>query len=122
MKLLSTVLVVDDTLFMRNAITTMLEEAGFVVIGEAENGKQAIEQYFKLQPDIVTMDVTMPVMSGLEATKEIVKDDPNAKICVVTALGQQKLILQALKNGAKDFITKPFERERLVSTIRQMIE
>jgi two-component system chemotaxis response regulator CheY len=121
-KLLSTVLVVDDTLFMRNAITTMLEEAGFVVIGEAENGKQAIEQYFKLQPDIVTMDVTMPVMSGLEATKEIVKDDPNAKICVVTALGQQKLILQALKNGAKDFITKPFERERLVSTIRQMIE
>lgn len=122
MKLLSTVLVVDDTLFMRNAITTMLEEAGFVVIGEAENGKQAIEQYFKLQPDIVTMDVTMPVMSGLEATKEIVKDDPNAKICVVTALGQQKLILQALKNGAKDFITKPFEMERLVSTIRQMIE
>ncbi|MBO2536580.1 MULTISPECIES: response regulator [Rummeliibacillus] len=119
---MSTVLVVDDTLFMRNAITTMLEEAGFVVIGEAENGKQAIEQYFKLQPDIVTMDVTMPVMSGLEATKEIVKDDPNAKICVVTALGQQKLILQALKNGAKDFITKPFERERLVSTIRQMIE
>lgn len=122
MKGLSTVLVVDDTLFMRTAITTMLKEAGFDVIGEAKNGQQAIEQYFKLQPDVVTMDVTMPVMSGLDATKEIIKDDPNAKICIVTALGQQRVILQALKNGAKDFITKPFERERLETTIRQMIE
>lgn len=120
--MLSTVLVVDDTLFMRNSITTMLKEAGFDVIGEAENGKQAIEQYFKLKPDVVTMDVTMPEMSGLDATKEIVKDDPNAKICIVTALGQQRIILQALKNGAKDFITKPFEREHLATTIRQMIE
>ncbi|MGM9968012.1 response regulator [uncultured Rummeliibacillus sp.] len=120
--MLPTVLVVDDTLFMRDSMKTMLQETGFDVIGEAENGKQAIEQYFKLQPDVVTMDITMPVMSGLDATKEIIKDDPNAKICIVTALGQQKVILQALKNGAKDFITKPFERERLETTIRQMIE
>lgn len=120
--MLPTVLVVDDTLFMRDAMKAMLQETGFDVIGEAENGKQAIEQYFKLQPDVVTMDITMPVMSGLDATKEIIKDDPNAKICIVTALGQQKVILQALKNGAKDFITKPFERERLETTIRQMIE
>ncbi|MFJ8260899.1 response regulator [Rummeliibacillus sp. NPDC094406] len=119
---MSTVLVVDDAMFMRHAITTMLEEAGFEVIGEAENGKQAIEQYQKLHPDVVTMDVTMPVMSGLEATKEIIQNDPDAKICIVTALGQQKLILEALKSGAKDFITKPFEREHLETTIRQMIE
>ncbi len=113
---------VDDTIFMRQAITEILEDAGFDVIGEAENGEQAIEQYLKLHPDVVTMDVTMPVMSGLEATKEIIKEDPNAKICIVTALGQQKVILEALKYGAKDFITKPFERERLETTIRQMIE
>lgn len=120
--MMSTVLVVDDTMFMRHTITAMLEEAGFEVIGEAENGKQAIKQYQKLHPDIVTMDVTMPVMSGLEATKEIIKEDPHAKICIVTALGQQKVILEALKYGAKDFITKPFEREHLETTIRQMIE
>jgi len=118
----STVLVVDDAAFMRQAISGMLVEAGFQVVGEAVNGKEAIEQYLKLNPDIVTMDVTMPIMSGLEATKEIIKEDPNAKICMVSALGQQKLILQALKYGAKDFVIKPFERERLAATIRQMTE
>lgn len=119
---MATVLVVDDAMFMRLAISNMLTDAGFEIVGEAENGKEAIIQYRTLHPDIVTMDVTMPVMSGLEATKEIVNENPNAKIVIVTALGQQKIVMQALENGAKDFITKPFDKERIASTIRHLIE
>ncbi len=105
---MSTVLIVDDALFMRVTIGNMLRDLEYEVIGEAENGKVAIEKYRELQPDVVTMDITMPVMSGIEAVKAICSEFPDAKIIMITALGQQKVLKVALENGAKDFITKPF--------------
>ncbi|MGE7624140.1 response regulator [Viridibacillus sp. NPDC096237] len=116
------VLVVDDTMFMRHAIKTMLADSTYEVVGEAINGKEAIEKYRELLPDVVTMDVTMPVMTGLDATKVIIDEFPDAKIIIISALGQQKMILQALSMGAKDFITKPFDQQRLMSTIVKVVE
>ncbi|MEG0261223.1 MAG: response regulator [Lysinibacillus sp.] len=104
-----TVLVVDDALFMRVAIGNMFKEWGYEVVGQASNGKEAVKMYREKLPDLVTMDVTMPVMSGLDAVKEIIPAFPSAKIIMVTALGQQRIILDAIESGAKDFITKPFE-------------
>ncbi|MEG0471034.1 MAG: response regulator [Solibacillus sp.] len=103
-----TVLVVDDAMFMRVAISNMVKEWDFEVVGEAVNGQEAVQLYEQLQPDIVTMDLTMPVMNGLDAVKEIIAKDPKAKIIMVTALGQQRIIVDAIESGAKDFITKPF--------------
>ena len=117
-----TVLVVDDALFMRTTMKRMLENHQFEIIGEAANGFEAIEQYNKLQPDVVTMDITMPGMTGIEAVKEIISKDPSAKIVMVTALGQQKLIVDALESGAKDFITKPFDPVQLVQVLRNVVE
>ncbi|MGE7918345.1 response regulator [Viridibacillus sp. NPDC093762] len=116
------VLVVDDTMFMRHAIKMMLADSSYEVVGEANNGMEAIEKYRELLPDVVTMDVTMPVMSGLDATKVIIEEFPDAKIIIISALGQQKMILQALSLGAKDFITKPFDQQRLMSTIVKVVE
>ncbi|MFJ7666933.1 response regulator [Lysinibacillus sp. NPDC097195] len=116
-----TVLVVDDTLFMRVTISNMFNEWGYEVIGNAVNGKEAVEMYRALQPDLVTMDVTMPVMTGIAAVKRIIPEFPNAKIVMITALGQQKLIVEALESGAKDFITKPFEPERLRAIADQLV-
>lgn len=116
-----TVLVVDDTLFMRVAISNMFSEWGYEVVGNAVNGKEAVAMYKALQPDLVTMDVTMPVMTGIAAVKEIIPEFPNAKIIMITALGQQKLILEAIENGAKDFITKPFEPEKLKAAADQLV-
>lgn len=107
------VLVVDDALFMRVTIGNMLKELQFEVVGEAENGKIAVEKYRELQPDIVTMDITMPVMSGIEAVKSITTEYPKAKIVMISALGQQRLLKEALESGAKDFITKPFHPVQL---------
>lgn len=112
-----TVLIVDDAMFMRVALGNMLKEWGFEVVGEAANGKQAIEKYRELQPDLVTMDLTMPVMSGLDAVKEIIPEFPDAKIIMITALGQHRIIVDAIENGAKDFVTKPFTSENLKSVI-----
>lgn len=108
-----TVLVVDDALFMRVTIGNMLKEWGFEIIGEASNGKEAVKLYDELKPDLVTMDVTMPVMTGIEAVKIIADKDPKAKVIMITALGQQKKIKAAIESGAKDFITKPFQPEQL---------
>lgn len=119
---MSTVLIVDDALFMRVALGNMLKEWGFEIVGEATNGKQAIEKYRELQPDLVTMDLTMPVMSGLDAVKEIIPEFPDAKIIMITALGHQRLIVDAIEHGAKDFITKPFTREKLKSVIDNIME
>ena len=117
-----TVLVVDDTLFMRVAISNMFTEWGYEVVGNAGNGKEAVAMYRELQPDLVTMDVTMPVMTGIEAVKEIIPEFPDAKIIMITALGQQKLIVEAIESGAKDFMTKPFEPERLKAVVDQLLE
>lgn len=117
-----TVLVVDDALFMRTTISNMLEQWGFEVVGHAVNGKQAVEMYKELQPDLVTMDLTMPVMTGLEAVKQIIPEFPDAKIIMITALGQQRIIVDAIESGAKDFITKPFTAFQLKAVIDNIFD
>ncbi|KOP80851.1 chemotaxis protein CheY [Lysinibacillus sp. FJAT-14745] len=106
---------------MRVAISNMLTDWGYEVVGKAANGKEAVAMYRELQPDLVTMDVTMPVMTGIAAVKEIIPEFPNAKIIMITALGQQKLIVEAIESGAKDFITKPFEPERLKAVVDHLL-
>lgn len=115
-----TVLVVDDAVFMRATIKRMLEHHQFEVIGEASNGQEAVEMYRKLLPDVVTMDITMPRMTGIEAVKIITREFPDAKIVMVTALGQQKLIVEAIESGAKDFITKPFDPDQIVHVLKNV--
>lgn len=117
-----TVLIVDDALFMRVTIGKMLTEWGFEIVGEAANGKQAVTKYRELQPDLVTMDLTMPVMTGLEAVKTIIPEFPDAKIIMITALGKQKLVVDAIEHGASDFITKPFTKEKLKAVIDNIFE
>ncbi|HEX3000710.1 MAG TPA: response regulator [Armatimonadota bacterium] len=113
------VMVVDDALFMRTALRRILTEAGFDVIAEAENGSQAVECYQQAQPDVVAMDITMPIMDGLAALKEIRAKDPQASVVMCTAMGQQRLVMEALQAGAKDYITKPFQASRVVSGLRK---
>ncbi|OCS82976.1 response regulator [Caryophanon tenue] len=115
------VLVVDDALFMRVALSDMLTKWGYEIVGQASNGKEAIEKYKQYQPDIVTMDVTMPIMNGVDALEQIVQQDPHAKVVMVTALGQHKLMKRALQSGAKEFITKPFEPSRLKEVLDQVL-
>jgi two-component system chemotaxis response regulator CheY len=107
------ILVVDDAKFMRTLVKDALVGAGHEIVGEAENGNIAIEQYKALKPDLVTMDITMREKDGIEATKEIIKFDAAAKIIMVTALGQEDLLAKAIKMGVKDFVVKPFPPERL---------
>lgn len=116
------ILIVDDTFFIRETIKRMIDGEGFTVVGEADNGEDAVALYREHQPDIVTMDITMPIKNGLEATKEICEAFPEAKILMVTAVGQQKNVITALENGAKDFMTKPFTQERLVETLKRLVE
>ena len=118
---MKTVLVVDDAAFMRVTIKNMLEKNGFAVIGEAENGKVAVHKYHELKPDLVTMDITMPEMDGLTALKTIRAADPKAKVIMLTALGQESIILDAVKSGARDFIVKPFERDRVMSAVNKLL-
>jgi two-component system chemotaxis response regulator CheY len=99
-----TVLVCDDALFMRTMVKDILTQAGFAVVGEAENGQQAVEFYKKLKPDLVTMDIIMPEMGGIEAVKKIMEIDPQARILMCSAMGQQALVLEAIQAGAKDFV------------------
>ena len=114
------VLVVDDAAFMRISIKNYLTKNGFEVIGEAENGLVAVEKYKELRPDIVTMDITMPEMSGLDAMKTIVGMDPGAKVLMVSAMGQEAIVRDAVLSGAKGFIVKPFKEEGLVNALRKL--
>lgn len=118
---MTTLLIVDDTLLMRQRIRDIANDNELVVVGEAENGIQAVELYRKLQPDVVLMDITMPLKSGIDATADIISEFPNAVIIMLSALEQQKIIIQALENGAKDFLVKPFEPQQFVRTVRQFI-
>lgn len=115
------VLVVDDAAFMRITIKTMLEKNGFEVVGEAEDGSVAITKYKELNPDIVTMDITMPNMTGVDSLKEIRKYDPEAKIVMVSAMGQEKIVMEAVMNGAKSFIVKPFKEEQVMNTLNKIL-
>lgn len=114
------ILIVDDAEFLRVRISKMLSGDGYEVF-EAENGLKALETYKTLRPDLVLMDVTMPEMDGLTALKEIRKVDPQARVIMLTALGQESVVLDAVKSGARDFIVKPFERERVTSAINKIL-
>ena len=114
------VLIVDDAAFMRMSIRKMLEENGFEVVGEAENGVMAIEKYQELQPEVVTMDITMPEMDGLEALREIKKIDPAASVVMVSALGQEARMKEAIIYGAKGFIVKTFKEEIIISALSKL--
>ncbi len=116
-----TVLVVDDVAFVRKTLTDILTEALYQVVGEASDGKQAVDLYAKLKPDVVTMDVVMPHMSGIDATRRIIKFDKDAKVVIVSAMGQENLVMEAINVGAKDYILKPFSAEEVVKTIERAV-
>ncbi|MBS5937343.1 response regulator [Clostridium sartagoforme] len=115
------VLIVDDAAFMRMMIKDILQKNGFEVIGEASNGIEAVNLYKKERPDVVTMDITMPDMDGIEAVKEIRAFDPSAKVIMCSAMGQQSMVMDAIKSGAKDFIVKPFQADRVLEAIRKVV-
>lgn len=117
----NSVLIVDDAVFMRMMVKDILEKNGFEVVGEAENGLKAVEAYKELTPDIVTMDITMPEMSGIDALKAIRKIDPAAKVIMCSAMGQQAMVMDAIKAGAKDFIVKPFNGDRVVEALSKAL-
>ena len=116
------ILIVDDAAFMRMMIKDILTKNGYNIAAEAENGKIAVDKYNEVKPDLVLMDITMPEMSGLEALKHIKENDPNAKVVICSALGQQEQLAKAIQLGAKDFIVKPFEPERLVAALEKVLD
>ena len=115
------VLIVDDAAFMRMMIKDILEKNGFEVVGEAPNGIVAVELYKKEKPDVVTMDITMPDMDGIEAVKQIKGFDAGAKVIMCSAMGQQSMVMDAIKAGARDFIVKPFQAERVLEAVNKVI-
>ena len=114
------ILITDDALFMRVTLKKILTENGFEVVGEAENGAKAVELYRELMPDAVTMDITMPEMDGLTALKEIRAFDPKANVIMCTAMGQKNMVVEAIQNGAKDFIVKPFQPDRVLEAMNKI--
>jgi len=114
------ILIVDDAAFMRISIKNMLTKNGYEVVGEAENGAVGVEMYKELHPDIVTMDITMPEMSGLDALKEIMKADPQAKVVMVSAMGQEAMVREAIVSGAKGFIVKPFKEDGIIAAMKKL--
>lgn len=115
------VLIVDDAAFMRMMIKEILSKNGYSVVGEASDGAQAVEKYKELGPDLVTMDITMPEMDGITALKEIKKLDPNARVIMCSAMGQQAMVIDAIQAGAKDFIVKPFQADRVLEAIKKTL-
>lgn len=115
------ILIVDDAAFMRMMIKDILTKNGFEVVGEAENGQVAIEKYKELKPDLVTMDITMPEMDGIQAVKKIREIDSSARIIICSAMGQQAMVIDAIQAGAKDFIVKPFQPDRVIEAVRKAL-
>jgi two-component system chemotaxis response regulator CheY len=113
------ILIVDDALFMRKLIGGVASDAGWEIVGEAADGKRAVELYEKLRPDLVTMDLVMPIMGGLDALRKIREIDPNARVVVVTAVDQKETLMDSIREGAMDFIVKPFERDRVLNLLRK---
>ena len=116
-----TVLICDDAIFMRTMVSDILQQSGFEVVGEAESGLQAIEKYRALRPDLVTMDIVMPDMGGIDAVREITKLDPSARVLMCSAMGQQALVVEALQAGAKDFVVKPFQPSRVLEAVERIL-
>lgn len=114
------VLIVDDAVFMRNTLKMMLERNSFEVVGQAEDGVQAIEEYIRLQPDIVTMDITMPKMSGIDALLKIKATDPSAKVVMITAMGNEIMVREAIVSGAVNFIVKPFQEDKVIEVLKRL--
>ncbi len=115
------ILVVDDAAFMRMMIRDILTKNGYEVCGEANDGAQAIEKFKEVKPDLITMDITMPEMDGIAALKEIKKLDPQAKVVMCSAMGQQAMVIDAIQAGAKDFIVKPFQPDRVIEAIKKTL-
>lgn len=115
------VLIVDDAAFMRMMIKDILGKNGYQIVGEAENGIKAIEKYTELKPDLVIMDITMPEMDGIEAVKKIMANDADAVIVMCSAMGQQAMVIEAIQAGAKDFIVKPFQPERVLEAVNKVL-
>ena len=118
---MASILIVDDTESMRTTLKNIINKTDHVVVGEGENGLEAISLYREIKPDLVTMDITMPEMSGIEAVKAIKQEFPEAKIIMCSAMGQKKMIVEAIEAGAKDFIVKPFDDSRVINAINRVI-
>lgn len=116
------IMIVDDALFMRNMLKDIFTRAGFEVVAEAENGESALALYLENRPDLVTMDIVMPKKSGIEALQEIMASDPQANVVMVSALGQDSLVIEAVEAGAKDFIVKPFKEANVLEIVRRITE
>ena len=115
------ILICDDAAFMRMMIKDILSKNGYNVVGEAENGAKAVEKYNELKPDLVLMDITMPEMDGIQALKKIKEGDANAKVIMCSAMGQQAMVVEAIQSGAKDFIVKPFQADRVLEAVKKVI-
>ena len=115
------ILICDDAAFMRMMIKDILTKNGYNVVGEAENGAKAVEKYNDAKPDLVLMDITMPEMDGIQALKKIKEADANAKVVMCSAMGQQAMVIEAIQSGAKDFIVKPFQAERVLEAVKKVI-
>ena len=115
------ILVVDDAAFMRMMIKDILTKNGYNVAGEAENGAKALEKYNEVKPDLVLMDITMPEVDGIQALKNIKAADPNAKVIMCSAMGQQAMVIESIQAGAKDFIVKPFQADRVIDALTKII-
>ena len=115
------ILICDDAAFMRMMIKDILTKNGYNVCGEAENGLKAVEKYNELKPDLVLMDITMPEMDGIQALKGIKAIDPSANVIMCSAMGQQAMVIEAIQSGAKDFIVKPFQAERVLEAVKKVV-
>ena len=115
------ILVCDDAAFLRMMIKDILTKNGYTVVGEAENGLKAVEKYAELKPDLVLMDITMPEMDGIQALKAIKGNDPNASVIMCSAMGQQAMVIEAIQSGAKDFIVKPFQADRVLEVVKKVV-
>lgn len=115
------ILIVDDAAFMRMMIRDVLSKNGYEILGEAENGQKAIEKFKELNPDLVIMDITMPEVDGIQAVKEIKKISPEAKIVMCSAMGQQAMVIESIQAGARDFIVKPFQADRVLEAVKKVL-
>ena len=115
------ILICDDAAFMRMMLKDILVKEGYEVVGEAVNGADGVEKYNSLKPDLVTMDITMPDMDGITALKNIKQCDPSAKVIMCSAMGQQAMVVESIQAGARDFIVKPFQRDRVIEAIKKVI-
>jgi two-component system, chemotaxis family, chemotaxis protein CheY len=115
------ILIADDAAFMRMMIKNILTQNGHEVVGEAANGEEAVARYAELQPDVMTMDITMPEKDGIEALKEIIAADPQAKVVMCSALGQETKVIESIRSGAKDFVVKPFQPSRVLEAVQRVL-